>query len=158
MVADEIYDQSRAQLIEWRECFDLGLAPEPLRTASGKIAHPIAHTGLDKLRDGQAVENWLRDRKDIWIQPKVDGVAVTLIYRNGVLHQAISRGDGVNGQDWTTSARLIPGIPRQLAATAGFAGARRTLLASDRPCTSQGRQPQCPLHGGRPDGPQDTHP
>ncbi|RON18919.1 DNA ligase B [Pseudomonas brassicacearum] len=115
LVADEIYDQSRAQLIEWRECFDLGLAPEPLRTASGKIAHPIAHTGLDKLRDGHAVENWLRDRKDIWIQPKIDGVAVTLAYRNGMLHQAISRGDGINGQDWTASARLIPGIPRQLA-------------------------------------------
>ncbi|MDR6914211.1 DNA ligase (NAD+) [Pseudomonas sp. 3296] len=115
LVADEIYDQSRAQLIEWRECFDLGLAPEPLRTAAGKIAHPIAHTGLDKLRDGQTVENWLRDREDIWIQPKVDGVAVTLTYRNGLLHQAISRGDGINGQDWTASARLIPGIPRQLA-------------------------------------------
>ncbi len=115
LVADEIYDQSRAQLIEWRECFDLGLAPEPLRTASGQTAHPIAHTGLDKLRDEQAVENWLRDRKDLWIQPKVDGVAVTLIYRDGLLHQAISRGDGVNGQDWTTSARLIPSIPRQLA-------------------------------------------
>ncbi|WP_223518170.1 NAD-dependent DNA ligase LigB [Pseudomonas sp. GL-B-19] len=115
LVADDIYDQSRAQLIEWRECFDLGSAPEPLRTASGQTAHPIAHTGLDKLRDEQAVENWLRDRKDLWIQPKVDGVAVTLIYRDGLLHQAISRGDGVNGQDWTTSARLIPSIPRQLA-------------------------------------------
>jgi DNA ligase (NAD+) len=115
LVADEIYDQSRAQLIEWRECFDLGLAPEPMRTASGQTAHPIAHTGLDKLRDEQAVENWLRDRKDLWIQPKVDGVAVTLIYRNGLLHQAISRGDGVNGQDWTTNARLIPSIPAQLA-------------------------------------------
>lgn len=63
--------------------------------------HPVAHTGLEKVRDRHAVENWLRSRGDIWIQPKVDGVAVTLIYRNGVLHQAISRGDGVNGQDWT---------------------------------------------------------
>jgi len=114
LVADEIYDQSRAQLNEWRECFDLGLAPEPLRTAGGKIAHPVAHTGLDKLRDAQAVEHWLRDRNDIWAQPKVDGVAVTLIYRNGVLHQAISRGDGVNGQDWTTSARQIAQIPQTL--------------------------------------------
>jgi DNA ligase (NAD+) len=115
LVADEIYDQSRAQLIEWRECFDLGLAPAPMRTASGQSAHPIAHTGLDKLRDSQAVENWLRYRKDLWIQPKVDGVAVTLIYREGLLHQAISRGDGVTGQDWTNSARLIPDIPRKLA-------------------------------------------
>jgi DNA ligase (NAD+) len=115
LVADEIYDQSRAQLIAWRECFDLGLAPEPLRTAGGKLAHPIAHTGLDKLRDGRAVEHWLRDREGIWIQPKVDGVAVTLTYRKGLLYQAISRGDGIHGQDWTSSARQVPGIPRQLA-------------------------------------------
>jgi DNA ligase (NAD+) len=114
LVADELYDQSRARLTEWRECFDVGLAPEPLRTAGGNITHPIAHTGLEKLRDARAVEHWLRDRKDIWVQPKVDGVAVTLVYRQGLLHQAISRGDGVNGQDWTTSALLIPDIPRQL--------------------------------------------
>ncbi|MVV52045.1 NAD-dependent DNA ligase LigB [Pseudomonas sp. PB120] len=114
LVADDLYDQSRAQLIQWRECFGLGLSPEPLRTAGGKIAHPVAHTGLEKLRDGRAVETWLRDREDTWVQPKVDGVAVTLIYRQGVLHQAISRGDGVSGQDWTPSARLIPAIPRQL--------------------------------------------
>jgi DNA ligase (NAD+) len=114
LVADEIYDQSRAQLNEWRDCFDLGLAPEPLRTAGGKIAHPVAHTGLEKLRDAQAVEHWLRDRNDIWAQPKVDGVAVTLIYRNGLLHQALSRGDGVNGQDWTTSAQQIVAIPQTL--------------------------------------------
>lgn len=115
LVADELYDQSRERLTEWRKCFGLHLAPEPLRTAGGKLPHPIAHTGLDKLHDARAVENWLRDRKDIWIQPKVDGVAVTLIYRNGVLNQAISRGDGVAGQDWTASAQLIPAIPRQLS-------------------------------------------
>jgi len=50
----------------------------------------------------------------VWIQPKVDGVAVSLIYRNGLLHQAISRGDGVNGQDWTASARQIGAIPQRL--------------------------------------------
>ena len=97
LVADELYDQSRARLTEWRKCLDLDLAPEPLRTAGGKVNHPIAHTGLEKVRDSHAVENWLRSREDIWIQPKVDGVAVTLIYRNGVLHQAFSRGDGVKG-------------------------------------------------------------
>ena len=114
LVADELYDQSRARLIEWRSCFDAGANADPLRTAGGKVAHPIAHTGLDKLRNGHAVEDWLRDREDIWIQPKVDGVAVTLIYRNGLLHQAISRGDGVTGQEWTASARLVAAIPQQL--------------------------------------------
>ncbi len=114
LIADELYDQSRARLTEWRECFDSDPSDEPLRTAGGTVAHPIAHTGLEKLHDGRAVEAWLKDRGEVWIQPKVDGVAVTLIYRNGWLHRAISRGDGVNGQDWTASARQIAAIPQKL--------------------------------------------
>lgn len=114
MLADELYDQSRSRLTEWRECFAAGPAPQPLRTAGGKLTHPIAHTGLEKLHDPRKVEQWLRDHEDIWIQPKVDGVAVTLIYRKGTLHQAISRGDGQSGQDWTVAAQKIPAIPGQL--------------------------------------------
>ncbi|MFD2884985.1 NAD-dependent DNA ligase LigB [Pseudomonas lini] len=108
------------------------------------------------MRDGRAVEAWLKDRGEAWVQPKVDGVAVTLVYRNGWLHQAISRGDGVNGQDWTASARQIAAIPQKASAATGFVAARRTLLAPERTRTSPGRQPQCPRHGGRVDGTQGT--
>jgi len=114
LIADELYDQSRLRLIEWRQCFQQPAAPEPLRSASGSVAHPIAHTGLDKLHQAAAVQAWLKDRQDVWAQPKVDGVAVTLIYRRGLLQQAISRGDGVSGQDWTASAQKIAAIPQQL--------------------------------------------
>ncbi|MFJ2711624.1 NAD-dependent DNA ligase LigB [Pseudomonas sp. NPDC087346] len=114
LIADELYDQSRTRLSEWRQCFNLPSASEPLRTAAGPIAHPIAHTGLDKIRDAAAVEAWLRTRQDIWAQPKVDGVAVTLIYRGGLLQQAISRGDGIKGQDWSASAKKIGAIPQRL--------------------------------------------
>jgi DNA ligase (NAD+) len=115
LVADELYDQSHARLSSWRQCFNLGPAADPLRTARGTISHPIVHTGLGKLHDASAVEKWLRDRVDVWAQPKIDGVAVTLIYRNGQLAQAISRGDGVKGLDWTVAARQIPAIPNQLS-------------------------------------------
>ncbi|WP_323159789.1 NAD-dependent DNA ligase LigB [Pseudomonas fluorescens] len=114
IIADELYDQSRIRLGEWRECFKLPSPSKPLRTASGPVAHPIAHTGLDKLHDAADIEAWLRDRKEVWVQPKVDGVAVTLIYRSGRLQQAISRGDGIRGQDWTASAQKISAIPQQL--------------------------------------------
>jgi DNA ligase (NAD+) len=117
LVADELYDQSLARLHEWRQCFNVSIAAEPLRTARGTVAHPVFHTGLSKLRDVQAVEHWLRGRTDVWAQPKVDGVAVTLVYRQGLLIQAISRGDGAQGQDWTRSARQIAAIPQQLPQT-----------------------------------------
>jgi DNA ligase (NAD+) len=116
LIADELYDQSLARLAEWRQCFNLSATTDPLRTATGPLVHPVPHTGLEKLPDGRAVEHWLRDRTDVWAQPKVDGVAVTLVYRKGLLSQAISRGDGVQGQDWTASARQIGAIPQRLSA------------------------------------------
>ncbi|MGN8346122.1 NAD-dependent DNA ligase LigB [Pseudomonas sp. SMV71] len=114
LVADELYDQSRTQLSRWRDCFNLPAPVDPLRTARGKIPHPVVHTGLDKLKDANAVEAWLRGRQDVWAQPKIDGVAVSLVYREGHLHQAISRGDGVHGHDWTRAALLIDAIPQRL--------------------------------------------
>ncbi|MDB6141495.1 MAG: ligB [Pseudomonas sp.] len=114
-VADELYDQSRARLELWRGCFATSAVDDnPLKTASGPIEHPIPHTGLSKLPNERAVQSWLKGRQDAWIQPKVDGVAVTLVYERGRFKQAISRGDGLKGQDWTHHARLIPAIAQQL--------------------------------------------
>jgi DNA ligase (NAD+) len=115
LISDELYDQSRLRLETWRQCFQRPSPPTPLRSASGPVQHPVAHTGLDKLHQAEDVERWLRSRKNVWIQPKIDGVAVTLIYRQGLLQQAISRGDGLSGQDWTASARQIPAIPQRLS-------------------------------------------
>lgn len=54
-------------------------------------------------------------RRDVWVQPKVDGVAVTLVYRDGKLNQAISRGNGLKGEDWTQRLRLIPSVPQNVS-------------------------------------------
>ncbi|WP_122207945.1 NAD-dependent DNA ligase LigB [Pseudomonas viridiflava] len=114
-IADELYDQSRQKLNTWRACFAVPMSDDnPLKTASGPVPHPVAHTGVNKLADEKAVKTWLKGRTDLWIQPKVDGVAVTLVYSAGKLTHVISRGDGVRGQDWTPHAQLIHAIPRQL--------------------------------------------
>ncbi len=115
-ISDELYDQARERLARWRQCFPPPtVTPDnPLATSRGTLRHPVAHTGLEKLLDEQAVEAWLATRQDVWIQPKVDGVAVTLMYRRGQLSRVISRGDGVLGQDWSASARKIPGVVQRL--------------------------------------------
>ncbi|WP_338512088.1 NAD-dependent DNA ligase LigB [Pseudomonas trivialis] len=115
-VSDELYDQARQRLANWRQCFPqtTTVADQPLASARGTLRHPVAHTGLEKLADEAAVAAWLSNRHDVWVQPKVDGVAVTLRYRKGRLTQVISRGDGLLGQDWSVSARRIPGIVQQL--------------------------------------------
>ena len=120
-VADELYDQARERLTQWQDCFpQVHAAPgSPLASSAGTNRHPFAHTGLDKLPDASAVRSWLANRTDLWVQPKVDGVAVTLIYRDGRFSQAISRGDGSAGQDWTANAQRIDAIPRQLPGEPG---------------------------------------
>jgi DNA ligase (NAD+) len=116
-VDDELYDQARTRLALLRDCFPDAASPvrDPLAGNPGKTLHPVAQTGLDKLRDIDDLRHWMGQRRDLWVQPKVDGVAVTLVYREGRLVRAISRGDGSQGQDWTHQARRIAAVPERLA-------------------------------------------
>ncbi len=98
---------------QWRQCFP-GATPEDddLPPPTGDARHPVAHTGVRKLADEDSVARWMKNKSDLWIQPKVDGVAVTLVYRRGRLVQAISRGDGLRGEAWTARARQIPALEK----------------------------------------------
>jgi DNA ligase (NAD+) len=51
---------------------------------------------------------------DFVCEPKMDGVAVELVYRNGALVQGATRGDGVNGEDITANIRTVRSIPLRL--------------------------------------------
>tara|TARA_R110000868_G_scaffold319890_1_gene580865 strand:- start:6085 stop:7746 length:1662 start_codon:yes stop_codon:yes gene_type:complete len=115
-VADELYDQASVTLQHWRSCFPQphSAAVNPLASSAGPQPHPVAHTGLRKLPDKRAVARWMAKRDELWIQPKVDGVAVSLVYHQGHLQQLISRGDGRQGQDWTQLALQLPAIPAEL--------------------------------------------
>ncbi|ROR04851.1 NAD-dependent DNA ligase LigB [Erwinia sp. JUb26] len=115
LVTDERYDALQSRLQSWQRCFqpDSDLRHPQLST-DGKILHPVAHVGVKKLKDKQAVAGWMENRRDLWVQPKIDGVAVTLVYQDGQLQRAISRGDGLRGEDWTEKARRIPAIPQSI--------------------------------------------
>jgi DNA ligase (NAD+) len=47
-------------------------------------------------------------------EPKLDGLAVSILYVNGILNQAATRGDGTTGEDITANIRTIRNIPLQL--------------------------------------------
>jgi len=48
------------------------------------------------------------------VEPKIDGVAMSLVYRDGALSQATTRGDGVIGDDVTQNARTVRNVPLKL--------------------------------------------
>lgn len=55
-----------------------------------------------------------RENVTVTAEPKIDGVAVSLLYRNGVLERAATRGDGTTGDDITRNVRTIRSIPLKL--------------------------------------------
>ncbi|WP_339533625.1 NAD-dependent DNA ligase LigB [Pseudomonas hunanensis] len=114
LVADELYDQSRERLNHLQQCFAVGTSPSPLVSARGPVPHTVPHTGVDKLADRQAVARWMAGKTGVWVQPKVDGVAVSLTYQQGRLVQLTSRGDGVHGHDWSRHIPQLGAVTRQL--------------------------------------------
>lgn len=94
-VSDGVYDQLSARLTQWQRCFGMTTVAQTSLSPLGKtVKHPVAHTGVRKLADARSMDEWMKGREGMWVQPKVDGVAVTLAYQDGHLKQAISRGMG----------------------------------------------------------------
>ncbi|EFH3552529.1 NAD-dependent DNA ligase LigB [Escherichia coli] len=114
-VEDGIYDQLSARLTQWQRCFGNETRDVMMPPLNGAVMHPVAHTGVRKMADKNALSLWMRERSDLWVQPKVDGVAVTLVYRDGKLNKAISRGNGLKGEDWTQKVRLISAVPQTVS-------------------------------------------
>ena len=114
-VEDGVYAQLSARLTQWQRCFGNETPDVMMPPLNGAVIHPVAHTGVRKMADKIALSLWMRERSDLWVQPKVDGVAVTLVYRDGKLNKAISRGNGLKGEDWTQKVRLISAVPQTVS-------------------------------------------
>jgi len=67
------------------------------------------YTRLGKLLDDEGVKE-----RDIVAEQKYDGVAISLLYRDGLLIRGATRGDGYQGDDITVNLRTIPTIPLRL--------------------------------------------
>lgn len=73
-----------------------------------------------ELREFHARIAKLLDRDDLTfvIEPKIDGLAVSVTYENGRLVRAVTRGNGIEGDDVTANVLTIATLPRELRATA----------------------------------------
>ncbi|WP_318419129.1 NAD-dependent DNA ligase LigA [Photobacterium leiognathi] len=91
-----------------------------------QVKHEIAMLSLDNAfndDDLRAFQKRLQDRLrsgselSYCCEPKLDGLAVSLMYENGVLVQAATRGDGATGENITHNVRTIRAIPLRLQGT-----------------------------------------
>lgn len=87
-----------------------------------RVKHRLAMTTLDNTYDeGELREFHARLVKALGaadlaytVEPKIDGVAVSLTYEHGKLTRAVTRGDGEEGDDVTANVRTIHGLPHTL--------------------------------------------
>ncbi len=96
----------------------------PVDVAFAPVTHPTPMLSLDNAFDRAEVEAWAeRVRRGLGsddpvrytCERKIDGVAVDLVYRDGVLERAATRGDGTTGEDVTAQALTIADVPYRLA-------------------------------------------
>jgi len=130
IITDREYDRLYKELVDLETQFPgLVLPDSPTQRVGGKpleafaqIQHLAPMLSLDNTYSEQEVANFykritrlLPDEKiPVVIEPKVDGVAVSVMYENGRLKYAATRGDGVVGDDITQNIRTIRSVPHQL--------------------------------------------
>ncbi len=130
-ISDQEYDRLYRELQDLEKQFpELATPDSPTRRVGGapleefaQIRHRAPMLSLDNTYSEEEVaafflrlEKLLPGQKiETVIEPKVDGVAISLLYEEGVLQYAATRGDGTTGDDVTQNVRTIPGVPQRFA-------------------------------------------
>ncbi len=133
-IDDREYDALYRELADLELCFPALASPDsptqrvggaPLKAFS-QVTHRAPMLSLDNTYSEEEVADFYRrlerilpnEKIPVVIEPKVDGVAVSLLYENGRLHYAATRGDGTTGDNITQNIRTIRSVPTQLKGTA----------------------------------------
>ncbi len=132
LVPDAEYDRLMNELknLEWQHP-ELITPDSPTQRVGAKpldgfsqVTHELPMLSLDNAFSDEDLDGFLR-RMESYIsvapsslafccEPKLDGLAVSILYVNGVLTQAATRGDGTTGEDITANIRTIRNIPLKL--------------------------------------------
>ena len=133
-ISDREYDQLYKQLVDLEKTFPELVTPDsPTQRVGGQplqafeqIQHRVPMLSLDNTYSEEEVANFYKritkllpnEKIPVVIEPKVDGVAVSVFYENGKLKYAATRGDGFVGDDITQNIRTIKSVPHQLRGSA----------------------------------------
>ncbi|HEY0794019.1 MAG TPA: NAD-dependent DNA ligase LigA [Chthoniobacterales bacterium] len=129
-IGDQAYDELMRELRELETRFPELITPEsPTQRVSGQplshfhqIQHRTPMLSLDNTYSKEEVAEFFRRLQRqlsglptmAMVEPKVDGVAVSVLYRKGVLVHAVTRGNGTVGDDVSANVRTIRTVPLRL--------------------------------------------
>lgn len=128
IATDEEYDKLYHQILSYEEQNSDKISPNsPSLRVGGvvldefvKAEHLSKMWSMEDIFDEKELRVWLeRHRKnavksDFYIEPKFDGASLNLIYKNGKLQTAITRGDGSVGENVTQNAKTIRSVPLEI--------------------------------------------
>jgi DNA ligase (NAD+) len=131
-VSDAEYDDLFRRLVALEESYpELRSATSPTQRVGAPpaekfatVRHSLAMLSLDNVTSAEEFEEFDervrrllgRDQDVVYLaEPKLDGVAVEVVYLKGELHVASTRGDGVRGEDVTANVRTIRNVPLELS-------------------------------------------
>ncbi len=128
IATDEEYDKLNREILAFEEANPALVHPNtPTQRIGGSVSegfnkakHLSRMWSQEDIFDTQELEDWIKraskvtENMSFVCEPKFDGASLNLIYENGLLKQAISRGDGTIGEDITQNAKTIHSIPLQI--------------------------------------------
>lgn len=129
LTTDDVYDRLYHEVVAYEEMHPEAVVKEsPTQRVGGtpldkftKATHPSRMWSLEDIFNAQELQKWLEktgklvDNISFYCEPKFDGASLNLIYEDGELAQAITRGDGVIGEDVTQNAKTIQSVPLRIA-------------------------------------------
>ena len=129
IASDEEYDKLARQCLEFENKNPNLINPNsPNRRVGGAILkgfkkanHLSRMWSQEDVFNDKELEDWIKraskvgENLEFFCQPKFDGASLNLIYENGILKQAITRGDGEVGEDVTQNAMTIQSIPLEIS-------------------------------------------
>jgi DNA ligase (NAD+) len=102
------------------------VAPEPVSELE-KVRHPQPMLSLGNVHSADELKAWIQRMRnhlaregindpqfEFVAEPKIDGLAISLIYRDGVFERGATRGNGEVGEDVTHNLRTMPSVPLRL--------------------------------------------
>ena len=117
IISDTEYDRLFDELKQMEMEHGIVLCNSPTQTVGyevksklAKVKHEVPLLSLDKTKDVDELVSFAR-KNSAFLMFKYDGLTVELIYKEGVLVQASTRGDGYVGEDITHNARTFKNIP-----------------------------------------------
>lgn len=131
-ISDAALDSLKNELFQLELQYPQLITPDsPTQRVGGKplpefkkVKHSVRMLSINDAFSKKEMNDWLgrmkrflkeKPRFDFYCEPKIDGLAISLIYKNGFFYLGSTRGDGLTGEDATQNLKTVESIPLKIS-------------------------------------------